>query len=68
MIYIYTKPMCSACIDLKNRYKEEGIEFIERNGDRLKAPSEDRDEIDVDALVEFSISNMTFPVQVKVGM
>jgi hypothetical protein len=64
MIYLYSKPMCSACDALKKRYKEEGVDFIERDGDRLKAPAADRDEIDVDAMVAFAQSNMTFPVQV----
>ncbi len=66
MIYIYTQDMCSACIDLKAKYDAGGIEYIERDGGRLKTPAEDRDSIDVDAFVQLSINNMAFPVEVNV--
>ncbi len=66
MIYIYTKDMCSACIELKAKYDADGVEYIERDGDRLKNPAPDRDSIDVDAFVQLSMQNMTFPVSIDV--
>lgn len=65
MKYIYTKDMCLACEELKERYDAQGINYIERDGDRLKTPATDRDSIDVDAFVQLSIQNMQFPVEVE---
>ncbi len=66
MKYIYTKDMCSVCIELKAKYDADGTEYVERDGGRLKTPAEDRDSIDVDAFVQLSIQNMVFPVEVTV--
>lgn len=66
MKYIYTKDLCGACIDLKSKYKEQGIEFIERDGNRLSNPGDDRDEVDQEAFVQLSMQNMIFPVEVDV--
>lgn len=65
MKYIYTKDMCSACTELKEKYDSEGIKYIERDGDRLKTPAIDRDDIDLDAFVQLSIQNMVFPVEIE---
>lgn len=65
MKYIYTATACPACEKLKREYSEQGIEFIERSGQRLKAPPEDRDDIDVDAFVQLSMNNMVLPVIVE---
>jgi len=64
--YIYTMPFCSECIKLKKKYKEEGIDFIERDGSRLKNIPIDVDDIDRQAMVVLSMQNLTFPVEVEV--
>lgn len=64
MRYIYTSPDCPKCESLKNRYKTQGIEYIERDADRLKNPAADRDDIDVEAFVQLSMQNMVLPVEV----
>ncbi len=65
MIYIYTKDFCSACVDLKEKYRKEGVDFVERDGNRLIAPAGDRDSIDLDALTVLAMQNMTFPIEVE---
>ena len=57
--------MCSACIKKKRDYILEKVNFKTRNGDRLKNPTSDWDSIDEEALVVFSMQNMTFPVEVE---
>ncbi|GJQ59608.1 MAG: hypothetical protein D8M57_10165 [Candidatus Scalindua sp. AMX11] len=64
MKYIYTAVDCPKCETLKERYKTEGVEYVERDADRLKKPSDDRDQIDIDAFVQLSMQNMVLPVEI----
>jgi arsenate reductase-like glutaredoxin family protein len=66
MIYIYSMPMCSACIELKRKYRDKNIEFVERDGNRLKQIPIDVDDIDREAMVKLSMQNMVFPVEVEI--
>ncbi len=43
MKYIYTKDLCSACINLKRGYDADGVVYKERDANRLVEPL---DEID----------------------
>ncbi|HDY69128.1 MAG: hypothetical protein JYX80_14630 [Candidatus Scalindua sediminis] len=65
MRYIYTAPACPKCESLKERYKTQGLEYIEKDADRLKNPAIDRDDIDVEAFVQLSMQNMVLPVEVN---
>ena len=65
MKYIYTKPDCPKCVAKKNEFKADGVDFVERDADRLKNPAIDRDTIDVDAFVQLSMQNMILPVVVE---
>jgi hypothetical protein len=65
MRYIYTAHDCPKCESLKNRYRTQGLEYIERDANRLKNPAIDRDDIDVDAFVQLSMQNMVLPVEVN---
>lgn len=47
---------------LKIQLKERGYAYVERSADRIKNP---QDEIDKEALIEASMSNMDLPVIVK---
>ena len=64
MKYIYTAVDCPKCETLKEKYKAQGVEYVERDADRLKKPSDDRDAIDVDAFVQLSMQNMVLPVEI----
>ena len=64
MKYIYTSPDCPKCDALKERYKSQSTEFVERDSDRLKNPAHDRDDIDVEAFVQLSMQNMVLPVEI----
>ena len=61
MKYIYTKEMCSACIELKNKYKAEGTEYEERKAERILQPE---DEIDREMFMEIARTgaNPTHPI------
>ena len=61
MKYIYTAENCQKCETLKNKYRVEGVRFVERNADRIKQPE---DEIDREALVQASMQNMELPLEV----
>lgn len=63
MKYIYTSNQCPKCDSLKKRYNEFGIPYVERIADRMKAPEDD---IDIQALIQASMQNMTLPVEVEV--
>ena len=63
MKYIYTAENCQKCETLKNKYRVEGVRFVERNADRIKQPE---DEIDREALVQAPMQNMELPVEVDV--
>lgn len=63
MKYIYTSNECPKCDNLKKRYNEFGIPFVERIADRMKAP---QDNIDIEALIVASMQNMALPVEVEV--
>lgn len=67
MKYIYTVKDCPRCETLKAGYKEQGIDYIERDVDRLKVPAADKDDIDVDAFVQLSMQNMQLPVEINDG-
>lgn len=62
MLYLYSVESCPKCIKLKEHYAKHNIKFEERSGDRLKNPE---DEIDLEALVEASSTNMSFPVVIE---
>ncbi|ODS33406.1 MAG: glutaredoxin [Candidatus Scalindua rubra] len=64
MKYIYTAPECPKCESLKEKYKAQSIEYIERDAERLKNPSHGRDNVDVEAFVQLSMQNMILPVEV----
>lgn len=61
MKYIYTSNSCPRCENLKKKYKELNVPFIERIADRIKAPEDD---IDREALIQASMQNMELPVVV----
>ena len=65
MKYIYTNKMCGACIELKKKYDTMGVEYVERDADRLKNPAVDWDDIDIDAFAILSDQNMVLPVEVE---
>ena len=62
MIYIYTAECCPKCIELKDKYKAEGIQFEERSADRIKNPI---DLIDKEALIQACMQNNILPVEVN---
>jgi hypothetical protein len=64
MRYVYSKPMCSACDSLKKKYKEGGVEFVERSGERLDLDPRLYDDIDRKAFITLQMQNLTFPVEV----
>ena len=64
MKYIYTAHECPKCETLKESYKAQNIEYVERDADRLKNPAHDRDNIDVEAFVQLSMQNMILPVEI----
>jgi hypothetical protein len=63
---IYTRDMCSACVELKERYNLQDIRYEERNADRLEQP---QDEIDIQAFIEEVVmknidpKNITLPLE-----
>jgi glutaredoxin len=63
--YIYTAPDCPKCETLKESYKAQNIEYVERDAERLKKPAGDRDNIDVEAFVQLSMQNMILPVEIN---
>jgi glutaredoxin len=62
MIYLYSKPMCGACIAQKKKYDKEGTRYEERDAGRLSSPAEDFDEVDREARVLMAMQNETLPV------
>jgi glutaredoxin len=66
MRYIYTKEDCPKCETLKKNYKNQGIEFVERDAARLTTPADDKDQIDLEAHIQLNMNNMTLPVEVQV--
>jgi hypothetical protein len=64
--YLYTKKLCCACYGLKDRLRNEGTTFIERNGDRLKLDPRFFDDIDKEAFLQFQMQGLTFPVEVDI--
>lgn len=61
MKYLYTAEDCPKCETLKEKYRADGIRFVERNAERIKQPEDD---IDREALVQASMQNMELPVEV----
>ncbi len=64
MKYIYTAAECPKCDSLKESYRTQSIEYVERDAERLKNPSHDRDDIDIEAFVQLSMQNMVLPVEI----
>ncbi len=64
MKYIYTASECPKCDALKENYKTQSIEYVERDAERLKNPAHDRDDIDIEAFVQLSMQNMVLPVEI----
>ncbi|MDR4508825.1 MAG: hypothetical protein MRJ65_11425 [Candidatus Brocadiaceae bacterium] len=62
MKYIYTAQDCPKCETVKENYRTKGVQFIERNAERIKQPE---DEIDREALIQASLQNMELPVEVE---
>ena len=65
MIYLYTAEDCPRCEKRKTELKESGKVFVLRDADRLKKPTDDQDEIDIEAFVQLSIQNLILPVEVE---
>ena len=68
MIYLYTKDMCGACLELKQKYKDEGIEYKERSAERLVTPV---DVIDKEMFLKLAMEGgdpvrPTLPVHIEV--
>ena len=59
MNVIYTSENCPKCEAQKTKWDKLGIEYEERNADRIKNP---QDEADREALVEASMQDMALPV------
>ncbi len=64
--YIYTAEDCPRCETLKSNYDEQNIEYMERSSERLTSPTEDRDEIDIEAFAQLNMQNLLLPVEVNV--
>ena len=64
MKYIYTAEGCGRCENLKKKYKEQGIEYVERDVSRLKNPIIEYDDIDVDAQAQLAMQSMLLPIEV----
>lgn len=62
--YIYTAENCPRCHDLLKHYDDLGIFYTERASSRLTKPTDDRDEVDIDAFVLLSQQNMVLPVEI----
>lgn len=61
MIYIYVAQNCPKCEKLKEKYRLENTQYVERDASRIKTPE---DEIDREALIQASLQNMELPVVV----
>ncbi len=69
MIYLYSKPMCSACMERKEELHKQGLVFIERDSGRILAPLDD---IDKEAVIQISmqgkaITNIELPVEIEIN-
>ena len=60
---IYTAPDCPKCIAQKEKWKKEGIAYMERSSDRIK---NHQDKWDQEAHVESAMNNEMLPVIVKI--
>jgi hypothetical protein len=58
--------MCSACDDLKKKYRDQHISFQERHGERLDLDPRIFDEIDKEAFLQLQMQNLTFPVELDI--
>lgn len=65
MIYLYTNQNCPKCEKLKEKYKLENTQYVERDASRIKTPE---DEIDREALIQASMQNMELPVVVDMDI
>lgn len=64
MLYLYTNSNCPKCEKLKEKYRLENTQYIERDASRIKTPE---DEIDREALIQASMQNLILPVIVEVN-
>lgn len=64
MIYLYTNSNCPKCEKLKEKYRLENTQYIERDASRIKTPE---DEIDREALIQASMQNLILPVIVDLN-
>ena len=62
-VFVYTSDCCPKCVELKERYKREGVLYEERDANRIKSP---QDEIDREALINASMRNMELPIIVHI--
>lgn len=53
MIYLYSKPMCGACVERKNQLVHDNTPFEERSGNRILEPE---DEIDHEMFLKLAMS------------
>lgn len=65
MKYIYTTQGCMRSEKLKKEYRDQNIDFVERDVSRLKDHAIERDDIDVEAYVELSLQSMILPIEVE---
>lgn len=64
MLYLYTNQDCPKCEKLKEKYRLENTQYVERDASRIKTPE---DEIDQEALIQASLQNMELPVVVDMN-
>ena len=65
MKYIYTTPGCPRCEKLKREYREQGIDFEERDVKQLTPGGNNWDNIDVDGHVQLLMQGNVLPVEVE---
>jgi hypothetical protein len=53
MIFLYSKPMCSACIVRKKSLDDAGIPYEDRDGQRILEPE---DEVDHEMFLKIAMS------------
>ena len=66
MKYIYTAQSCVRCENLKQRFRNAGILFVERDITRLKNLIVEYDDIDVAAQAQLAMQGMILPIEVEV--
>ena len=66
MKYIYTNDNCPKCVNQKEKWHRNKVDYVERSADRLKGGHADFDDIDQDALVQLNMQNLKLPVVIEV--